>query len=70
MFIVIEGIDGAGCETQARNLFHIFKKNQRSPILIKYPDYRRNIGQIIKEFLYQIKISPLSSNFCFILFNF
>lgn len=67
MFIVIEGIDGAGCETQAKNLFHLFKKNRRSPILIKYPDYRRNIGQIIKEFLYENK--NLSAEQQFLLYS-
>lgn len=67
MFIAIEGIDGAGCETQAKNLFYLFKKNRRSPLLIKYPDYRRNIGQIIKKFLYHNK--NLSAQQQFLLYS-
>lgn len=67
MFIVIEGIDGAGCETQAKNLFQLFKKNRRSLYFFKYPDYRGNIGQIIKEFLYQNK--NLSAEQQFLLYS-
>jgi thymidylate kinase len=46
MFIVIEGIDGAGCETQGKNLIKMFRE-QKSLFpakLIKYPDYDRNVG--------------------------
>lgn len=53
MFIVIEGIDGAGCETQAKNLEKLLKNKDLSVSLLKYPDYERNIGKLIKEFLYQ-----------------
>lgn len=61
MFVAIEGIDGAGCETQAQNLFQLLKKNNHLPFFFKYPDYSRNLGQIIKEFLYQNKnLSPES----------
>lgn len=62
MFIVIEGIDGAGCETQGKNLLKMILKDRSCrdrcrpvPTLIKYPDYERNVGKIIKEFLYQNK---------------
>ncbi len=57
MFIVIEGIDGAGCETQGKNLVKKLRKliNNTSIELIKYPDYNRNVGKLIKEFLYQNK---------------
>lgn len=58
MFIVIEGIDGAGCETQGKNLLKILKEQSRpfpTVELIKYPDYERNVGRLIKEFLYQNK---------------
>jgi len=57
MFIVIEGIDGAGCETQGKNLIKMCKE-QKSLFptrLIKYPDYERNVGKIIREFLYDNK---------------
>ncbi len=55
MFIVIEGIDGAGCETQAKNLLKMLQDNGKKASLIKYPDYERNVGKLIKEFLYQNK---------------
>jgi len=55
MFIVIEGIDGAGCETQAKNLQKILKEKNEPVSFIKYPDYEKNIGKLIKEFLYQNK---------------
>ncbi len=57
MFYVIEGIDGAGCETQGKNLLKMLKgrKNPSSTTLIKYPDYERNVGKLIKDFLYQNK---------------
>jgi dTMP kinase len=63
MFIVIEGIDGAGCETQAKNLYHLFKKTKRSPYFFKYPNYEKNIGRLIKDFLYQNKNLSAESQF-------
>jgi dTMP kinase len=60
MFIVIEGIDGAGCETQAKLLLQSLKevnpkKQKLSVLFVKYPDYERNVGKFIREFLYQNK---------------
>ena len=55
MFIVIEGIDGAGCETQGKNLVKMLEQKGKKTSLIKYPDYERNVGKLIKEFLYQNK---------------
>lgn len=55
MFIVIEGIDGAGCETQANNLQLWLKKANLPFSFIKYPNYAENVGKFIKEFLYQNK---------------
>lgn len=55
MFIVIEGIDGAGCETQGKNLIKLLENDGKKASLIKYPDYERNVGRLIKEFLYQNK---------------
>ena len=58
MFIVIEGIDGAGCETQAKMIFEALK-NHRVPSevegqieLIKFPHYDTPVGRMIKDFLY------------------
>jgi len=55
MFIVIEGIDGAGCETQGKNLAKMLTDAGKKASLIKYPDYERNVGRLIREFLYQNK---------------
>jgi len=55
MFIVIEGIDGAGCETQGKNLIKLLAESGKKASLIKYPDYDRNVGKIIREFLYDNK---------------
>jgi len=55
MFIVIEGIDGAGCETQGKNIVKMLNDNKKTASLIKYPDYERNVGKLIKDFLYQNK---------------
>ena len=65
MFYVIEGIDGAGCETQGKNLKEKLErsfgsaqddqKKLQSVFLVKYPDYERNVGKLIKDFLYQNK---------------
>lgn len=55
MFIVIEGIDGAGCETQGKNVVKMLQDSGKKASLVKYPDYERNVGKLIKEFLYQNK---------------
>ncbi len=55
MFIVIEGIDGAGCETQGKNLVKMLNESNKKVSLIKYPDYDRNVGKIIRDFLYENK---------------
>lgn len=55
MFCVIEGIDGAGCETQGKNLVKLLQSNKKAASLIKYPDYKKNVGKLIKDFLYQNK---------------
>ena len=65
MFIIIEGIDGAGCETQGKNLIKMIErsfdsaqddqKKLQHAFLVKYPDYDRNVGKIIRDFLYENK---------------
>jgi dTMP kinase len=67
MFIVIEGIDGAGCETQGKNLVKLLNDNQKTASLIKYPDYERNVGKLIKDFLYLNK--NLSAEQQFLLYS-
>ncbi|OGK16213.1 dTMP kinase [Candidatus Roizmanbacteria bacterium RIFCSPHIGHO2_01_FULL_39_12b] len=63
MFVVIEGIDGAGCETQGA----LLKKNLKGAKIpyhfFKYPDYTRNIGVEIKKFLYNNKRLTVETQF-------
>ena len=54
MFVVIEGIDGAGCETQGKQLVNSLTRepvNQKAE-LIKFPHYDTPVGKMIKDFLY------------------
>ena len=67
MFIVIEGIDGAGCETQAKNLQEYLDKSKILYSFVKYPDYTKNVGKFIKEFLYENK--KLTANEQFLLYS-
>ncbi len=53
MFIVIEGIDGAGCETQAKLVFEKLQKVGQKVFLQKYPHYDTPAGKKIKNFLYK-----------------
>lgn len=56
MFIVIEGIDGAGCETQATRLIEALTKLGKNPFYIKFPHYDTPVGKMIQTFLYENKI--------------
>ena len=67
MFIVIEGIDGAGCETQGKNLVKMLENKGKKASLIKYPNYERNVGRVIREFLYDNK--DLSAEQQFLLYT-
>lgn len=51
-FIVIEGIDGAGGETQTKLLTEFLKNNGKNVLQISYPDYSGGIGNLIHEFLH------------------
>lgn len=52
-FIVIEGIDGAGCGTQTEKLREKLNAKLPSPALfLKYPDYNDPLGESIHKFLY------------------
>lgn len=55
MFIVIEGIDGAGCETQAKLVTQKLIESGSKATLIKYPHYDDDIGKMIRSFLYDNK---------------
>lgn len=59
MFIVIEGIDGAGCQVQAKLLFKNLRKAGKTTALIKYPNYDDPVGTVIRKYLYEKqKLSP------------
>lgn len=55
MFIVIEGIDGAGCETQATAVIDQLTKMGKKTFYIKFPHYDTPVGKIIRDFLYENK---------------
>ena len=48
-FIVIEGIDGAGGESQSKKLAKYFEDSQ----LLEYPDYTGPIGKLIDAYLHK-----------------
>jgi dTMP kinase len=52
-FIVIEGLDGCGGETQSNLLMEFFKKNNIACEKKSYPDYSGPIGGLIHQFLYE-----------------
>ncbi len=51
MFLVIEGIDGAGGSTQSNILKDFLEKKNFKVELISYPDYSNSIGKVIRKFL-------------------
>jgi len=52
MFVVIEGIDGAGCETQGKLVIEKLQKQGKKTSFIKFPHYDTPVGKMIKDFLY------------------
>jgi len=56
MFLVVEGIDGAGCETQATALIEALTKAGKKPFYIKFPHYDTPVGKMIRDFLYENKV--------------
>lgn len=53
MFVVIEGIDGAGGETQSKILGKFLEENGKTILHIFYPDYGGAIGRVIHGFLHK-----------------
>lgn len=50
---VIEGIDGAGGETQSKLLVNYLKKQKKSVERLRYPDYGEPIGKLIHNYLHR-----------------
>jgi dTMP kinase len=50
-FIVIEGLDGAGGQTQTDLLKEVFKMNKVPFSFVKSPDYKHPVGQLFSEYL-------------------
>ena len=51
-FIVIEGIDGAGGETQSKLLFEFLENKCIPSVRLSYPDYSSPTGKFIDEYLH------------------
>ncbi len=51
MFIVFEGIDASGKETQAKLLAKALKKMGHAVYMVDFPNYKNPIGKMIRKFL-------------------
>ncbi len=65
MFIVFEGVDGAGKSTQARLLYNFLKNRVKKLILTKYPS-KGPVGKLIKKELLCKKTSSEVDSFLFL----
>lgn len=66
MFFILEGIDGAGCGAQRKNLEKKLKEKDLRVLTMKYPYYETSIGEILRQFLKEDK--KLSVEMQFLLF--
>ena len=57
-FLVIEGIDGAGGETQSGILRERLEKEGKRTVLVRYPDKEGEIGRVIYRHLEEGEIFP------------
>jgi len=65
--IVIEGIDGAGGETQSKLLLEYLRSRKISAERIYYPDYGNSIGRFIHDYLH--KKHDLTPDMQFLLYS-
>lgn len=68
--IVIEGIDGAGIETQGKLLFDYFKKQKIAVERLYYPSYSQPIGKLIHQYLHKKYDFPVDVQFLLYLADF
>lgn len=62
-FIVIEGIDGSGGETQSKRLKKYFEDQKKRVALLRYPEYETDIGQLIHKYLHKGTNMPINMQF-------
>jgi len=60
-FIVIEGIDGCGGETQTNFLSDFLSKKGYDVVLKSYPEYDKPIGEVIHNFLHRKYDFPIDA---------
>jgi len=51
LFIVFEGIDGSGCETQSKLLTTWLRRKGNRVLKLKYPDYSDPYGRLVRFYL-------------------
>lgn len=51
-FVVLEGLDGAGGQTQTNLLKEHFKKNHIPFLIVTSPDYSHPVGQLFDDYLH------------------
>jgi len=51
-FIVLEGLDGSGGQTQTNLLKDFFEKNNTPFIIVRSPDYDNVVGQLFDDYLH------------------
>jgi dTMP kinase len=61
--IVIEGIDGAGGETQSKRLLDYFRSRKIPAERIHYPEYGNPVGDFIHDYLHRKHELPVDMQF-------
>jgi len=51
LFVVIEGLDGSGGETQTRHLVEFLKNKGRESVVVSYPNPDSPVGKVIYDYL-------------------
>ena len=59
LFIVIEGLDGSGGETQTKHLVEFLNNKGRETVVVSYPNPESPVGKVIYDYLNkQIELKP------------